>query len=194
MTYIPADTGDGVRALVWVDRAGGEEPLQGEALAYGGVQISPDGMRVALVVEGSESLEDLWLHDVAGETTAPLTFNPTADMQPLWTPDGQHVVFLSDQEGVNTVLRRRADGTDQAESIAAISSGFAPMLSSVSPDGETLVYAELRPETGWDLMQLSLAGEPSPQALLASGSGERYGQISPDGRWLAYSSDELGQP
>ena len=194
MTYIPADMGDGARALVWVDRAGSEEPLQGETLAYGGVQISPDGMRVALVAEGPESREDLWLHDVVGETTRPFIFDvTTADMQPLWTPDGQHVVFLSDPGGVFTVFRRRADGTDQAESIAVLPPGLPPILSSVSPDGETLVYA-VRPETDSDLRQLSLVGEPSPQALLASDSGERHAQISPDGRWMVYSSDELGQP
>ncbi len=132
------------------------------------------------------------MYDLVRETTTQLTLDSAADRYPLWTPDGQHIVYRSDWQGVTSeIFRRRADGTDQSERIATLPGEAIP--SSISPDGETLVYEELRPETGWDIGQLSLVGEPGPGALLASESGEQHPQISPDGRWLAYSSDELGQ-
>jgi len=191
MAYIPGGNGESARSLVWVDREGVEDPIPAEPLAYGGVQISPDGMRIALVVEDQESLEDLWMYDVDRETTTQFTLDPAADRSPLWTPDGQSLVFRSDRKGMYSVFRRLADGTGQTTLIAELPGEGT--LTSVSPDGETLVYEEWQPETGSDIKQISLVGEPNPQSVLASDASERHARISPDGRWLAYSSDELGQ-
>ena len=193
IAYIRGGMAESARTLVWVGRDGDEEPLaNAEARAYTGVQMSPDGARVVLEVEGTESLEDLWVYDVVGETTTQLTFDPAADMWPLWTPDSQHVVWYSEREGPLALFRRRVDGTGQAANIAPLLFGQLPY--SITPDGEILLYQVMGSETGWDIGRLSLVGDPGLQPLLAEGFGERQPRISPDGRWLAYTSDQSGEP
>ena len=112
-------------------------------------------------------------------------------MDPLWTPDGKDVLFLSDRNGAVEVFRRRADGTQRAESIVRV--GQNATLSSVSPDGKILLYDDQRSGTGRDIMQVSLVGEANSVPLLASVAAEQHAHISPDGRWLAYASTELGE-
>jgi len=193
MAYIPGGIVEGTRTLVWVDRDGVEESLPGaEARAYTGVQISPDGTKIVLEVEGQASLEDLWVYDIVGERTAQLTFDPAADTFPLWMPDGQQVVWQSDREGASALFRRRVDGSGQATRIAPLL--FYQQPYSITPDGETLLYQEQVAETGWDIAQLSLVGDPDMEALLAEDFGERQPRISPNGRWLAYTSDQSDQP
>ena len=178
------------RALVLVDRAGREESLNGPPRAYQSVSISPDGTRIALEVLGS-GLEDLWLYDVRGQSASRLTFDVADDLWPVWTPDGERVLFLSQRGGPYGLFSKRADGTGQPEQLVSFEG--QPLLWSIAPDGRTLAGTESTPETGWDLLSVALEGEPQVQPLLADNFQETNPEISPDGRWLAYASDESGQ-
>jgi serine/threonine-protein kinase len=151
------------RALVLVDRAGREEPLNGPPRAYQSVSISPDGTRIALEVLGS-GLEDLWLYDVRGQSASQLTFDAADDLWPVWTPDGERVLFLSQRGGPYGLFSKRADGTGQPEQLVSFEG--QPLLWSIAPDGRTLAGTDSTPETGWDLLSVALEGEPQLQPLL----------------------------
>ena len=178
------------RTLVWVDREGSEEPVSVPNRNYGEVSISPDGKRIALVAWGS-GLDDLWLYDVRRQRESQLTFDATEDVWPVWTPDGQRVLFVSWRAGSPGLYSKRADGVGQAEPLISFE-GF-PMLWSITPDGRSVAYQNSTPETGWDLLSVVLEDEPRVQPLLEDQFQETNPEISPDGQWLAYVSDESGQ-
>ncbi|MDA2927271.1 hypothetical protein MYX78_08575 [Acidobacteria bacterium AH-259-G07] len=177
------------RQLVWVDREGQEEPLAAEPGLYFDPRISPDGSRVAITIDDSGN-RDVWIYDLARETPTRLTFDPAGDEQPLWTPDGLRVVFRSGREG-GGLFWKAADGTGQVERLTTSANIQRPY--SFSPDGKRLVFLEDNPETGFDLHVLSMEGEPSAQPLLQTQFSEGRSAISPDGRWMAYRSNESGQ-
>ena len=189
--YITGGLNRAERTLVWVDRQGREEPLNVPRRAYQSVSISPDGTRIVHEVLGSV-LEDLWLYDVSGQRASQLTFDAGEDRSPVWTPDGERVLFLSQREGPYGLYSKRADGTGQPEQLVSLEAYF-PVPWSMTPDGRTLAYHHSTPETGWDLHSVDLEGEPLLEPLLANHFQETHPEISPDGLWLAYASDESGQ-
>jgi len=191
LVYVPGgDTVDAWtnRIPVWVDRQGREEPLDVEPRTYSEPRISPDGTKVAMsVLDGGNW--DVWIHDLTRNVLGRLTSDPGFDDSPLWTPDGQGVVFRSEREGAG-LYWRAANGTGEVTRLySGPANGVAP--NSFSPDGMQLVFAQVVQSI--DLHVLSLAGEPAPQLLLQTQFHETSAAISPDGRWLAYHSDETGQ-
>ena len=176
------------RNLVWVDRQGREEMLASEPLNYAVARISPDGTRVAIDRRDEEN--DIWILDLARETMTQLTFDPTPDFFPVWTPDGR-VVFSPRREGARAQLFvKAADGTGVAERLTNRSNDLWPM--DLSPDGKHLVMRENLPPRG-DLFVMAMEGEHTVEGLVGTPFGESAASISPDGRWLAYHSDESGQ-
>ncbi len=178
------------RTLAWVDRDGHEEPLAAEPRSYTKPGVSPDGTRVALDVRDQE--DDIWIWDFARETLTRLTFDPASDFYPVWTPDGQHVVFSSRRAGAANLYWKAADGTGGAERLTEGPNNQYP--HSFSPDGTRLVFVENSPgELGFDLRVLTLGGGHQTEPLVVSEFHEENGEISPDGRWLAYQSQESGR-
>jgi len=175
------------RTLVWVDRDGREESLSAEPRAYIYPRISPDGDRVAVPVEDQDY--DIWIWDFARETLTRLTFAPGEDTYPVWTPDGRRVAFASERDGTANLYWKAADGTGAVERLTESENRQYPY--AFTPDTKQLVFLEVD-EQGLDLGVISLEGSSEP--LLATEFNERNGEISPDGRWLAYESDESGQP
>ena len=185
------------RTLVWVDRQGREQPVPAPPRAYVYPRLSPDGARVAVSSADQES--DIWMWDLARQTLTRLTSDPGTDNYPVWTPDGRRLIFASQRAGGSNLYWQAADGTGAAERLTE--SGNQQQPSGVSPDGTRVVFHEVTPMMGNDLMLLTLdgalrppsqgSGEPRP--LLQTQFAERNGIVSPDGRWLAYESNSSGR-
>ena len=179
-----------VRTLVWVDRQGNEEQVPLEPGPYGSVRLSPDNQQIAVQLNQGFTNTDLAVFDLRSERLSMLTFHPGTDSYPIWTPDGKRIVFQSDREsrpGVGNLFWKNADGTGQAEHLVTSEANQAP--SSVSPDGTMLVIGHAREGTLIDIDIVS-TDDYTVTPLLGSEANELYGQVSPDGRWIAYVTDE----
>ena len=189
LVYLPSGaTGGVVRTLVWVDRDGIEEALGAPPRAYALPRLSPDGTRVALDVGDDE--DDVWVWDLTRETLTRLTFAAERDGYPVWTPDGQRVVFESHRAGEGNLFAKSADGTGAVEHLTESPTHQSPL--SMSPDGEWIVFEDGIGDRS-SLALLPSNGESSWELLLESGFNERNGEISPDGQWLAYQTNASGQ-
>ena len=181
------------RTLVWVDRQGKEEALGAEPEAYSDLKISPDGTRVALTI-GTIGNQDIWIWDIPHKTPTKLTFDKADDSYPIWTPDGKRIVFRSLQGvGLGGVYWKSADGIGEAELLASKPDRLIyPGL--FSPDGKILAVVELSlAPLGIDIGMMSMEGKREMKALLQEKYMELDPQISPDGRYVAYQSDESGK-
>jgi serine/threonine protein kinase/Tol biopolymer transport system component len=182
-----ASTGN---TLVWVDRQGKEEPLGTAPDDYQGLKISPDGTKVALAINAAGN-QDIWIWDIPHKTPTKLTFDKANNSSPIWTPDGKRIVFYSSRGGeLGGVYSKSADGIGEAELLASKPDrAIAP--SSFSRDGKTLALGELSlTPLGADIGMMSMEGKREFKELLKEKYFEVEPQISPDGRFLAYQSDE----
>ena len=183
LVYATGGGGDAasIRSLVWVDRDGTTERVPAEPRNYLAFSLSPDGTRVAARVT-----DDLWIYDLTRDTSSRLTFDPGSEFAPTWTPDGGRVAFgLAN----GPLSWKSADGTGVVEAIGDVAS---QVPQAFTPDGSTVVF-EFRTGDS-DLGALSLGGDRTTTVLLDTAAAERNAALSPDGRWLAYDSDESGQP
>jgi eukaryotic-like serine/threonine-protein kinase len=198
LVYVPGGAAGAettTRSLAWVTRDGREEPINAPPRAYVAQRLSPDGSRIALQV--ADRGFDIWTWDLARETLTPLTFGPAVEGLPVWTPDSRWIIFNSSRAGANNVFRHAADGSGVDERLTT--SPFPQNPFSISPDGKTVLLGEVRGTTSADVVQLDLAaaaasggkGQTSP--LLQTPAAEFGPDISPDGRWIAYQSNESSQ-
>ena len=177
-----------VTEVAWLDpRSGEEQPTAIPRANNTYVRLSRDGSRAALDVRSDES--DIWIWDFERRTASRLTLYPGRDNYPVWSPGGERVYFSSARNGVMSVFWRSADGTGEAVPLA----GVLGDPSSISPDARFLVYRGSN-DTGSQgaIWIASLVGEPQPRPLLRSRFIQRNATISPDGRWIAYQSNESG--
>ena len=181
--------GGGIRTLAWLDRRGRETSIAAPPRAYASLRLSPDGAKIALDARDQES--DIWTFDLARLTLSRLTMDPGIDGYPLWTPDGRRLIFESNRTGAFNIYAQAADGTGAAEPLTTGQNVVWPF--SISPDGTRLVLHETGGKTGDDIDVLTLDGKSRPDSLIQTPFSEQHGEISPDGRWLAYDSNESGQ-
>ena len=193
LVYMPASAEGSAPIPVWVDRKGRVEPLPGiSGGSYRSLRLSPDGTRLAL--EELQTPTDLWIYDVARGTLSRLTTDPAFEVSPLWTPDGERVVFGSDRENSRGLFSVQADGTGDVERLMTVDAGLFVQPHSSSSDGTMLLFSSVGNRTTWDIGWLSMAGESSPQFLIQTEMAERHPAVSPDGRWIAYTSELSGEP
>jgi Tol biopolymer transport system component len=177
------------RQLTWFDRSGKTlgtvgAPDENDLIAP---ELSPDGRRV-MVQRTVQGNTDIWLLD--GARTTRFTSDADIDRLPIWSPDGTRIFFGSSRKGARDLYQKHVSGAD----------GEGPLLESLmdkapnswSPDGHFLLYTNLDPKAGADLWVLPLAQDRKPFIFLSTRFDERAGQFSPDGRWVAYQSNESG--
>ncbi len=194
LAYVPGGIFVPDRKLVWVNRQGEVDPLPAEPREYQDASLSPDGQQVAVSIrEGSNY--DVWVSEVARGSLTRLTSHPEEDGFPIWTPDGKHVTFYSEMAGeFPTLWWRPADGSGPQELLLEREEGRGRLPTSWSPDGQTLAFNYiLGSETGSDIWILPLEGEGKPWAFLDTEFDETAAMFSPDGRLLAYMSNETGR-
>ena len=171
--------------LRWVDRAGTELSTVGAPGDYYSPVLSPDENRIAVERDG-----DIWLLELARGTDQRFTFAPEDDRWPIWSPDGERLVFASYRDGLLPDLyEKRTAGTSAAHLL--LETDFAKFPSGWSADGAFVSYTELR--DSFDLWLLPMSGDRQPTSYLRTPFQDTQGLPSPDGRWMAYTSDESGE-
>ena len=189
LVYVP-DGGDdaGRRSLVWVDRAGQEERIPIAPAGYHMPRLSPNGRYFVVEVREANS-SDLVIYDLERGTTSPLTSDPAVDTYPLWSPDGETVVFGSNRGGGPlNIYSRRFDASSPAERLTTSNRRQAPY--SWGDDQSLLVFEIVDGDTNLALVTLGAGSEA--RGLLATEFHELHAVVSPDGRWLTYGSNESG--
>jgi Tol biopolymer transport system component len=205
LIYVPGGLQSAQRRLAWVSRNGTEQSISAPARAYLTPRISPDGRRVAVTIEEQQE-DQIWLYDLTRETLTRLTFGGTLNNPAVWAPDSKRIAFASNKEGSQDIFWQLADGSGGLERLTKGDYTQIPM--SWSPDGHVLAYFEVNPTTGYDLWVLLMddlsatSGQvPSAssgqtrkaQPFLRTPFNESVPRFSPDGRWLAYISNESGR-
>ena len=187
LVYAPGATT--TRKLLWIDRAGRSTPAIDTTDAFVFPSISPDGRSIAASLHpvGGAS-HDVWIYDIDRGTRSRLT-TVSHNNTPVWTPDGTRVVFASQQEGSDDIYWRAIDGTAEAEPLLIADDTQYP--TSWHPDGSVLMYETRDAATGRDLWLLGTDGDARP--WLVTPANEWGATFSPDGRFVAYVSDESGE-
>lgn len=182
--------------LWWITRDGRREMLEPDvAGAFGSPALSPDGTRVAFGKNATGSTLDIWVYEFARRATTRLTFGPGTNSNAVWSPDGRQIVFSSDRGGgVTQLYRKDSGGIGQEE---RLTDGPNPKIpTDWSRDGRYILYEERDPKSNFDVGALPVQtgrGEDSrPIPVLRTSFSESHAQFSPDGKWIAYQSDELG--
>ena len=175
--------------FVWVDGQNHIEATGIPPQAYRYPRISPDGTRIVMASSGSD--RDLWIWDLRQKTLTRLTTEPGADSYPVWTPDGRRVIYAGATKGAEeNLMIRAADGTGGPDVLLTSERQHTPY--SMTPDGASVVFRDEVPGQGTNLDILDMRTREA-KPLLATKFNERNGEISPDGRLLAYQSDETGR-
>src|SRR5262245_61013829 len=191
LAYRPSSSAPQSR-LVWVDRGGrmlGQAAPPGQYLE---IRLSPEGTRVAVgMVQPPAPVADLWVRDLVRGVTSRVTFGSAHNVFPVWSPDGSRIAYASNRGGQYHTLIRSASGTGGEDSLPH-EPGGTDLPLDWSADGRTIAIAH-QGASGWDIWLLGTDPGQAPNKFLQSPFHERFARISPDGRWLAYSSNESGR-
>jgi Tol biopolymer transport system component/tRNA A-37 threonylcarbamoyl transferase component Bud32 len=180
--------------LTWYDREDDRRETIGEMQPYNSLEISHDGTRVVTSI-GDPG--DVWVHDLKRNNTTRFTFDAGNDTNPIWSPDDGHLLFTSSRliSGQrftpSNLFRKATSGLDPEEHLSVVENTPTLQPSSWSPDGTILALTAVRPESGTDILLYSL-DDSELTVHLQTEYDEQTAVFSPDGRWLAYASDESG--
>ncbi len=188
LVYVPGELNVSAAALVWTGRDGVTTPASHARRGFSEPSLAPDGQRVLLRILGAD--DDIWLNDLSRDVFTRLTFG-TENAAPVWSADGKRFAWSSDRDGGFNIYVASLDSPATAERLTT--SGRSRSVGGWSPDGSQIVYTEEDPATRGDIWTLPLAGDRRPKALVKTAFDERFPELSPDGRWLAYLSDETGR-
>jgi eukaryotic-like serine/threonine-protein kinase len=177
--------------LVWMDRTGKQIGTVANKLTnLQTARISPQGDRIALGID--IGMNDIWVLDLGRGVRTRLTFGPVQNSDPVWSPDGKWIAYNSDRNGHATIYRKHSDGSGAEELLLTDDQVVAP--TDWSRDGKTLLYSRGALGSNSEVWALPLEGERKPWQVVprTANSWSGYGSLSPDGRWLAYTSTESG--
>ena len=189
LVYAPKREEIGERRLVWIDRRGRQSDLPLPPRPYLRASLAPDGIRVAVALNDSNNT-DVWIADARSGAMSRLTTDATAETAPLWSPDGRFIVFRSERTG-GGLFRRPADATGTVELITA-STDTIHTPHGWTPDGRTLLFTEFRSYGQQAIVAVDPGRPETLRRLLDGRFAQLRPQVSPNGRWLAYQSDESG--
>ena len=177
--------------LTWFDRSGKQLGAVGPPAAYRLIRLSPDEKRVAVERTDPPAVNsDIWLIELARGVPSRLTSHPGQDAFPVWSPDGSHLAFISNRDGQLSLYQMLSSGAGADEEL--LKSAEPKYLMDWSPDGRFILYSVLSGKTKRDIWVLPLFGDRKPYPLLNTDFMEPFARFSPDGRWVAYVSDETG--
>jgi serine/threonine-protein kinase len=174
-----------LRALVWVDRRGHEDPISAPPGGYLDPRLSPAGTQLAV-----SSAADIWIWTFANSALTHLTFTQGAEYNPIWTPNGRQVIFDSIEGGDLQIVRKAADGTGATDVLTPAPGGYP---ETVSPDGKFLVYHTSTQLPISMLVPLDGSGPARPLVSTNTPAQSFNAEISADGHWIAYQSDQSGR-
>jgi serine/threonine-protein kinase len=191
LVYLPRRSEQSrARSLVWVDRAGREEPVGIESAPFTRASIAPDGARIALAITAAEG-RAIWIYARDRGTLTRLTPGSAADTAPIWTPDGERVIFRSERDGGGLFVVR-ADGAGPVTRLSAADRViYTPY--DVTRDGRLLLFTAFRTYRDQGIGVVPLDGSVPARAVVDGPAAEVRPHVSPDGRWVAYQSDESGR-
>jgi Tol biopolymer transport system component len=186
VVYVPAAADVHSRRLLAVDRSGKVTPYAAPPRPYAAPRVSPDGRSIAVTV--TAPTEDLWVYDIGRGALSQITYEAGVRTS-VWTPDGARLTYESNKGGpANLFWRTLSGGADER----LASNEHIQLPGSWSPDGRVLAFVQRDPTTGRDLWLLPLDGDRKPRPFLNSAFDESAPRFSPDGRWIAYVSNESG--
>ena len=182
---------DPVLRLAWLDRSGKTIRTVGDSGAYAGMVLSPDESRAAVILEtGPLRNREIWTVDLMSGARTKLTVDPGGEASPVWSPSGDVLYFSSARNGASNLFRKASDNSGTERLLQPSDRSQYP--SDVTPDGQTLIFTQAT-ASGTDVWALPLAGDMKPRPILQGPSAKSGGALSPDGRWLAYQSNETGR-
>ena len=176
------------RNLVWMDRSGKATNITEEVKPYADPAVSPDGKRIALVLQSSAF--DVWVYDLERDTFTKASFGAD-DYRPHLSPDGKMLGYDSSKSGHQQVWVKH--GIVQGEETAVTDGPEDKAFYGWTPDGREVIFARKSKDTGWDLYAAGVEGDHKPRPLVVMPFNQDDARLSPDGKWLAYGSDESGQ-
>ena len=187
LIYRSGGSSGGQSTVQWLDASGKTQPLLAKPDAYVRPSLSPDGRKLAI------GTSDIWVYEWQRDTMTRLTFGTGTSIYPVWSPDGRYIIYEAVGVGI---FWTRSDGSGKPQPLTQNKDIQYPW--SFTPDGKRLAFMDGNPETSFDLWTVALesdvagirAGKPEP--YLQTPADERYPSLSPDGRWMAYSSTESG--
>ena len=198
LVYVPGHSVGSGAQIHWMDRHGQTTPLRTPVVNWSNLRFSPDGHRLAMQI-AAPGPSDIWIYEWMRDTMTRLTSDPVFDSKPVWSPDGRRIAFASARADKLTLnlYWQSADGTGSAERLTTSRNEQRP--ASWHPSGRFLAFEEENPTTSWGLMILPMVGDDAsgwrpgkPRTFLDTGAVEREPMFSPDGRWVAYHSNESG--
>jgi serine/threonine-protein kinase len=190
LVYIPGDADKGERTLVWVDRHGKAEPLPSlPARSYLHPRISPDGRQLAIEIEGPN--HDFYVYDFARGVLSKLTTDGESHW-PVWSPDGSRLVYRSGRMAHFSMWEMPVDRSGSPQPLPG--AGMSQSAESWSPDGHAIAYTATTAVPGGHILVASAEGQHESRAFADIKAPAGSPKFSPDGRWLAYCSNESGIP
>jgi Tol biopolymer transport system component len=182
----------GVSQLTWLDRGGKDVGKLGIEANLGNPRISPDGRKVAVdIIDPQTGNMDLWTYETSGALATRLTTHPALDARPVWSPDGRRIAFFSLRLSHPDLYEKNSSGTGEDELL--FKSDTTKYVTDWSNDGRFLLYQMLNPKGNMELWFLPMQGDRKPQPFIRNSFGVGHGVFSPDGRWVAYDSNESGK-